>query len=89
VRRLSTLMRQLGHMHIDVLKLDSPGAEYVAVHALVTSTVRPTQLLIQFQHDVGELSPQRCERALRQLNEIGYRIFDCPPGSYQFSLALV
>jgi FkbM family methyltransferase len=89
VRRLSTLMHQLGHMHIDVLKLDSAGAEYVAVHALVTSSVRPTQVLIQFQHDDREFSPQRCTRALRQLHEIGYRIFDCPPGGHQFSLALV
>jgi FkbM family methyltransferase len=89
VRRLSTLMRQLGHMHIDVLKLDSAGAEYVAVHALVTSSVRPTQVLIEFQHESLDFSPHRCERALRQLNEIGYRIFDCPPGGHRFSLALV
>ncbi|HKP58658.1 MAG TPA: FkbM family methyltransferase [Polyangiales bacterium] len=89
VRRLSTLMRQLGHMHIDVLKLDSAGAEYVAVHALVTSSVRPTQLILQFQHESREFSAQRCTRALSQLNEIGYRIFDCPQGTRQFSLALV
>ena len=89
VRRLSTLMRQLGHMHIDVLKLDSAGAEYAAVHALATSSVRPTQVLITFQSDSREFTPQRCARALGQLHEIGYRIFDCAPGGHQFSLALV
>ena len=89
VRRLSTLMHQLGHMHIDVLKLDSADAEFAAVHALATSSVRPTQLLIQFRADSRQFSPQRCERALSQLNQLGYRIFDCQPGGQQFSLALV
>lgn len=89
VRRLTTLMRQLSHVHIDVLKLELEGAEYVAIHALANTSIRPTQVLVEFQHPTREFSPARCERALLSLNQIGYRIFDCQPGDHRFSLALV
>jgi FkbM family methyltransferase len=89
VRRLTTLMRQLSHLHIDVLKLELDGAEYAGIRALASSNIRPTQVLIEFQHPNREFSPARCERALMQLNELGYRTFDCQPGGHRFSLALV
>lgn len=89
VRRLTTLMKQFGHPHIDVLKLELEGAEYVAAHTLTTTSIRPTQILLEFQHETGVYSATRCERVLTQLNELGYRIFDCQPGGHQFSLALV
>lgn len=89
VRRLTTLMRQLAHIHIDVLKLELEGAEFVAIHALSNTSVRPTQILVEFEHPMREFSPVRCERALSQLNQLGYRIFDCHPNGHRFSLALV
>jgi len=89
VRKLTTLMRQLSHAHIDVLKLDIEGAEYIGVQALASSTVRPTQVLIEFQHPLREFPAARCERTIDQLNELRYRIFDCQPGGHRFSLALV
>jgi FkbM family methyltransferase len=89
VRRLPTLMKQFGHPHVDVLKLELEGAEYLATHSLITSSVRPTQILIEFQHGPRPFSVARAERVLMQLNQIGYRIFDCQPGGHRFSLALV
>lgn len=89
VRRLPTLMKQFGHPHIDVLKLELEGAEFLATHSLGETSVRPTQILIEFQHGPRGFSVARCERVLMQLNQIGYRIFDCQPGGHRFSLALV
>jgi FkbM family methyltransferase len=89
VRRLPTLMKQFGHPHVDVLKLELESAEFYATHSLVTSSVRPTQILVEFQHLGRTFSVPRCERVLMQLNQIGYRIFDCQPGGHRFSLALV
>jgi FkbM family methyltransferase len=89
VRRLPTLMKQFGHGHVDVLKLEIESAEFFATHSLMTSSVRPTQILVEFQHPGRAFSVPRCERALMQLNQLGYRIFDCQPGGHRFSLALV
>jgi FkbM family methyltransferase len=89
VRRLLTLMKQFGHMHIDVLKVDLEDTEFVATHALATTSVRPTQILLEFQHDSRGFSAAKCERAIDELNSLGYRIFDCQPGGHRFSLALV
>jgi FkbM family methyltransferase len=89
VRRLVTLMRQLGHPHVDLLKLDAEVAESAAIEAIANSGVRPTQLLLDFQNHWREDSRARSERALAQLNAQGYRIFDCQPGGLQYSLALV
>jgi FkbM family methyltransferase len=89
VRRLPTLMKQFGHPHVDVLKLELEGAEFLATHSLMTTSARPTQILIEFQHGPRPFSVARCERVLMQLNQLGYRIFDCQPGGHRFSLALV
>jgi len=89
LRRLTTLMDQFGHGHIDLLKMDIEGAEYAVIDALSASGVRPTQILVEFHHHLRHLSLSHTERALTQLNRLGYRIFDCQAGGHEFSLVLV
>jgi hypothetical protein len=89
IERVQTLMRQRGHRHIDLLRLDLEGAEYAAIAALVKSELRPCQLIVDFHHHLPSLSLAQTERALTQLNELGYRIFDCQPSGHEYSLALV
>lgn len=89
VRRLTTLMDQLGHGHLDLLKLDIAGAEYAVIDTLASSSIRPTQVLVEFHHHKRHIPLARTERALTQLNRLGYRIFDCQPDGKSFSLALV
>lgn len=89
VRQLSTLMRELGHERLDLLKLDIEGGEYAVIDALVAGPVLPTQLLLEFHHQLRGISVSRTERALAALHGLGYRIFDRQPGGHEFSLARV
>ena len=78
--RVFLLMRQRGHRHIDLLRLDLAGAEYATIEALVRSELRPCQLIVGFHHHLPHLSLAHTERALTQLNELGYRIFEYNQG---------
>ena len=75
VRRLSTLMRDLGHERLDVLKMDIEGAEYDVVDDIVASGVDITQLLIEFHHRFAGVGIERTRQAVEKLNAAGYRIF--------------
>jgi hypothetical protein len=78
-------MAQLGHSQLDVLKMDIEGAEYAVIDSLVSSGVRPRQLLVEFHHHLEGIPVASTERALAQLNQLGYRSFDCQPGGREFS----
>lgn len=88
VRRLATLMQELGHRHIDVLKMDIEGAEYAVIDDLCASDIRPRQLLLEFHHQLPGISLARSEAALDRLNDAGYRIFDLQPTGRELSLVL-
>jgi hypothetical protein len=87
--RMQWIMRQLGHTHMDLLRLDVDGAEYDAIEALAQTPLRPCQMIVTFHHHRPDWSLWQTERALSQLNELGYRIFDCQESGRVFSLALV
>lgn len=86
VQRLTTMMRAGGHDRIDVLKMDIEGAEYPVIDDLLKSPVRPTQLLIEFHHTLGDPpSLAKTRRAVDSLNADGYRIFDISPTGFEYS----
>ncbi len=77
VCRLETLMNQLNHQNIDLLKMDIEGAEYAVIEDLEKTKIRPKQLLIEFHHrfeGVGSCSVKGCTPALE---EIGLQVFSC------------
>jgi FkbM family methyltransferase len=85
VKRLDTLMRELGHGHIDVLKMDIESSEYAVIDMLERSTLRPTQLLVEFHHQMKSVPLSHTKRAISQLNAMGYRCFDVQPTGREFS----
>lgn len=85
VRRLSTLMRQLGHERIDVLKLDIEGGEYAALEDLLAGGIVVPQILVEFHHHFPGLGVARTEQAIRALRKAGYRIFHRSPRGLEFS----
>jgi FkbM family methyltransferase len=89
VKRLSTIMRELGHDHVDLLKLDIEGAEYGVLTDLLQGAVRPPQLLVEFHYWEGakERVPQT-DGAIRALNAAGYKIFARSPVGPEFSFGL-
>lgn len=75
VRRLKTIMADLGHGSLDLLKIDIEGAEYGVVDDICRSGIRPRQLLIEFHHRFPEFGTARTEAAIKSLKDAGYRLF--------------
>lgn len=88
VRKLSTLMRELGHQRLDLLKMDIEGAEYDVVDDLLASSLRPPQLMLEFHHGMYGIALSRTESTLEKLRAAGYRIFDAQSTGREFSLVL-
>ncbi len=75
VKRLSTVMRELGHTRIDVLKMDIEGAEFEVIDDLLAHAVRVDQLLAEFHGRFSGAGRSRTQRAVKALNRHGYQIF--------------
>ncbi|MEX2215041.1 MAG: FkbM family methyltransferase [Phycisphaeraceae bacterium] len=84
VKTLNTIMRELGHSRIDLLKMDIEGAEYAVLDAMLASTLRPAQLLVEFHHRFPGVGLNRTKQALRKLNAAGYRLFHVSESEMEF-----
>jgi hypothetical protein len=50
VKKIDTIMNELGHTHIDVIKLNIEGAEVVSlIHMLKNTNIRPTYISVKFE----------------------------------------
>ena len=85
VRRLATIVKNLGHEKIDVLKMDIEGAEYEVVEDLVSFEKPVNQLLVEFHHSWQELGIRSTKEAVAALNRAGYKIFHISPSGREIS----
>ena len=53
VRKLSTIMDDLGHDHLDLLKLDIEGAEHAVLADVLAENIRVRQLCVEFDQPVS------------------------------------
>jgi FkbM family methyltransferase len=75
VKRLGTIMRELGHAHIDILKMDIEGAEYDVIEDILQSNIRPGQILIEFHHRFPGVGVGKTREAIAQIRSMGYGLF--------------
>jgi FkbM family methyltransferase len=64
VRSLTTIMAELGHDHVDLLKLDIEGAEHAVVRSLLASAIRPRILCMELDQPASLAAMLRTIRAL-------------------------
>ena len=81
VRRLSTVMEQLGHDHIDVLKLDIEGAEHEVIESMLTDSIRPAVLCVEFDQPV---KVRALRATLATLAGAGYTLAGADGWNYTF-----
>ena len=86
VRRVSSIMRELGHPRLDLLKLDIEGAEYDVIEDLMHSGPYPTQILLEYHHQLKGVRLRQTERSIATLNQRGYRIIHESARGREFSL---
>ena len=72
---LRSIMRELGHDRVDLVKLDVEGAEYAAIDAMLEASVLPTQLLVEFHHRFPGLGKAKTRDCITDLASAGYEIF--------------
>jgi FkbM family methyltransferase len=75
VKSLTTIMKELGHEKIDLLKLDIEGAEYEVLKSLIDLNIRPQQILVEFHHRFTDAGMESTRHAVRALQQEGYRLF--------------
>ncbi len=73
-KRLPTIMAELRHDAIDVLKMDVEGAEYQVFSDLLYSEIRPMQILVEFHHRFETIGKDKTRAAIRQLSRAGYQV---------------
>ena len=86
VRCLETIMTELGHDKLDLLKMDIEGAEYDVIDSLVVSAIRPEQLLVEFHHRFPGVGIDRSKHAIETLRQNGYQIFSISDTGEEYSL---
>jgi len=75
MRKITSIMDELGHTHIDLLKIDIEGAEYDFIKDMIKNKIYPSQLLIEFHHRFKNLSPKMTKEILFLLDEVGYGLY--------------
>ncbi len=85
VKRLSTIMRELGHSHVDVLKMDVEGAEYDIIADLAASAIRPKQILVEFHHRFPNVGVAKTRQAIATLRKMGYRLYALAASNEEYS----
>lgn len=85
VKRLSTIMSELGHDHIDILKMDVEGAEYDVIEDIARSGIRPHQILVEFHHRFPEVGVEKTKSALETLRSMGYELFAVSESNEEYS----
>lgn len=88
VRRLRTIMQQLGHAHIDLIKMDIEGAEYQVIDDLIASQVHPMQLLIEFHHRFPNVGIQMTKDSIKKLRVYGYQLFSVSDNGEEYGFIL-
>ena len=78
VKSLSTIMAELGHDHIDLLKIDIEGAEYEVLDDIATNQISVGAICVEFDEnfmkniDSGYL--KRIIKTVNQLRSVGYKL---------------
>jgi len=81
-------MQELGHSHIDILKMDIEGAEYDVIEDIRLSNIRPKQLLVEFHHRFPNIGISKSKQAISNLRKMGYQLFSISTSGEEFSFIL-
>jgi FkbM family methyltransferase len=75
VKRLSDLMRDLGHSRIDLLKMDIEGSEYAVIDQILTDKIDIKQLVVEVHERYLPDGKILTEKMVKKLQENGYQLF--------------
>jgi FkbM family methyltransferase len=85
VRSLPSIMRELSHDRIDLLKMDIEGFEYEVLRSVLASPVRPAQIAVEFHHRMYGHGPAATNQAVTALRQNGYYLFHISDTGREYS----
>jgi FkbM family methyltransferase len=83
--KISTIMVDLKHQHIDLLKIDIEGFEYQVLENIFQEKIPIHQLLVEFHHFFPEIGNEKTEKMIQQLEEKGFRLFNVSDSFCEYS----
>ena len=75
LKEFKEIVSELGHDHIDVLKMDIEGSEYVVMEGILKSGIPIKQILVETHERFFEDGKEKGKKFFKQLHDHGYRIF--------------
>ncbi|WP_156308663.1 FkbM family methyltransferase [Sphingobacterium endophyticum] len=75
LKEFKEIVSELGHDHIDVLKMDIEGSEYVVMDGILKSGIPIQQILVETHERFFEDGKEKGKKFFKQLHDHGYRIF--------------
>ena len=85
VKDLSSLMNDLNHNYIDILKMDIEGSEYEVIDNILSNGIQINQILIEFYHRFPKIGINKSKQAIRNLKKAGYEIFHISNNGEEYS----
>jgi hypothetical protein len=80
-KTLKTIMGELGHDRIDLLKVDVEGAWKEIIDSMVADDIRPSLFCVEFDSPTSTL---KVIDTIRQLKRIGFELADIDRDNYIF-----
>lgn len=75
MKSIQDIITELGHSHIDVLKMDIEGSEYDVIDTILETDVAIDQILIEFHDRFFEDGVKKSKDAVQKLNAHGFEVF--------------
>ncbi|MFD1165882.1 FkbM family methyltransferase [Sphingobacterium daejeonense] len=75
LKEFKDIVSELGHRHIDVLKMDIEGSEYAVMEGILNSGIPIKQILVETHERFFDDGLEKGKKFFKQLHDHGYRIF--------------
>jgi FkbM family methyltransferase len=85
LKTLRTIMKELGHRKIDVLKMDIEGLEYNILKNLIVEDIFPGQILVEFHDRFFSNGLEMRKDIINLLKESGYQLYAISKSHQEFS----
>jgi FkbM family methyltransferase len=69
------ILKELGHSHVDVLKMDIEGSEYSVLESILDGGYSIDQFLIEFHDRLFDNENYRSKQVVDKMHENGYEVF--------------
>lgn len=74
VKKLSTMMRENSHSHIDLLKMDVEGSEYSVIDNILKENISIKQICVEVHHRFSGMGIGKTQKMVQELNKKGFYI---------------